>query len=92
VVMGDGVAVGGVSVLLRHVGSGGVTRVTTFSDGVFYAVGLRPGEYEALVPNEVLDLLKARQTPARFRVDPSPGGGVVEGIVLRLERRPEGAH
>ena len=58
--------------------------MTTFSDGAFYAVGLRPGEYEAIVPDEVLALLKARQVPVRFRVAPSPEGGVVEDIVLRL--------
>jgi len=89
VTLGDGAAVGGVSVLLRHLGSGATIRVTTFSDGAFYAVGLRPGEYEATMPADVLDLLKAQQASVRFRVDPSPGGGVVEGVVLRLERRPD---
>ncbi|HEX2637467.1 MAG TPA: hypothetical protein VHL81_10075 [Gemmatimonadales bacterium] len=89
VVLGDDAGVGGVSVLLRHLGSGATTRVTTFSDGAFYAAGLRPGEYEVSVPNEVLDLLKAAQTPVRFRVEPSPEGGVLDGVVLRLERHPD---
>jgi len=84
VVVDERSAVGGVPVVLRHLGSGAGIRVTTFSDGAFYAVGLRPGEYEATVPEEVLTLLKARQVQTRFRVDPSPAGGVVEDIVLRL--------
>lgn len=84
VVVDEHSAVGGVPVLLRHLGSGATIRVTTFSDGAFYAVGLRPGEYEATMPEAVLSQLHARGTPVRFRVDPSPEGGVVEDIVLRL--------
>jgi hypothetical protein len=91
VVFGDGRAgVGGVPVLLRHTGSGAVTRTVTFSDGSFYAIGLRPGEYEATVPAEILDRLGADQLPIRFRADAS-GEGATEGLVITLTPRPAAA-
>jgi hypothetical protein len=86
VVLGEEEAgVGGVPVVLRHVGSGATARVTTFSDGSFYATGLRPGAYEASVTRETLDLLKARQTPAGFGVEASQAAPI-DGIIVRLRR------
>jgi hypothetical protein len=86
VVLGDDqVGVGGVAVVLRHLGSGAVSRVTTFSDGSFYAIGLRPGAYEVGVTSETLDLLHASQTKAGFTVNPG-AGATVDGIALRLIR------
>lgn len=82
-----GVGVGGVPVVLRHVQSGATVRVTTFSDGSFYAIGLRPGEYEAAVTRETLDLLKATQSTARFQVNAGQGAAI-DGLVVRLTRAP----
>jgi hypothetical protein len=90
---GDGrtaAGIGGVPLLLRHLGSGAVVRTTTFSDGSFYAIGLRPGEYEASLTAETLTLLRARPGVVRFRVDPV-GGSTVEGVVLRVERETAGS-
>ena len=67
-------------------GSGAPVRVTTFSDGSFYAIGLRPGEYEATLSEETLDLLKARQPTVRFRIEPGTQGETVD-VVIRLERQ-----
>ena len=87
VVLGDsGAGVGGVIVTLRLVGSSAAVRVTTFSDGSFYAIGLRPGEYEATLSEETLELLKARQPVVRFRVEPGTQGETVEGVVITLEK------
>ena len=84
--LGEGAAgVGGVPVVLRHIGSGATVRVTTFGDGSFYATGLRPGQYEAAVTRETLDLLKATQSAARFEVTAAQSGPV-EGVVVRLIR------
>jgi hypothetical protein len=92
VVFGDARAgVGGVPVLLRHSGSGTVTRTVTFSDGSFYVIGLRPGEYEATVPAEILDRIGADQLPTRFRADASDNGAT-EGLVITLTPRPPTAH
>jgi len=87
VVLGDsGAGVGGVTVTLRLAGSSAAVRVTTFSDGSFYAIGLRPGEYEATLSEETLELLKARQPVVRFRVEPGTQGETVEGVVITLEK------
>jgi hypothetical protein len=82
----DRAGVGGVPVLLRHAGSGAVIRTVTFSDGSFYAIGLRPGEYEASVPAETLDRLGADQLPVRFRADAT--GQPAEGLIIPLASRP----
>ena len=87
VVMGrEGPGVGGVPVTLRHAGSGAVVRATTFSDGSFYAVGLRAGEYEVTLSRETLDLLRAQHESIRVRIDPGTEGGVLEGIIVELDR------
>ena len=50
------------------------------------AIGLRPGEYEATLSEETLELLKARQPVVRFRVEPGTQGETVEGVVITLEK------
>jgi hypothetical protein len=83
VALGDK-GVGGVPVILRHLASKVVIRVTTFGDGSFYASGLRPGEYEASVAPEALDLLHAVEVRATVTVDPGAGPGSVDGVALEL--------
>ena len=77
--------VGGVPVILRHLASKVVIRVTTFGDGSFYASGLRPGQYEASVAPEALDLLHAAE--ARTTVSVEAGTGSVDGVALELVPR-----
>jgi len=76
--------VGGVPVVLRHLGSGATVRVITFSDGGFYVFGLRPGTYEASVESGSLRALRMTGQPVRFTLDPGPQGGSLDGVVLRL--------
>ena len=83
VTLGDK-GVGGVPVTLRHLGSEAVIRVLTFTDGSFYASGLRPGEYEASVAPEALTLLHAVEARTLVSVDPGVGNGSVEGVALEL--------
>jgi hypothetical protein len=86
VTLGDK-GVGGVPVMLRHIGSGVVIRVTTFNDGSFYASGLRPGEYEASVAPDALTALQAVEARTTIQVDPAAGAGSVDGVVLKLTPR-----
>ncbi|MFZ5622841.1 MAG: carboxypeptidase regulatory-like domain-containing protein [Gemmatimonadota bacterium] len=44
--LADRTPVGNAVVTLRHIATGRVTRVTTFADGEFYLMALRPGAYE----------------------------------------------
>jgi hypothetical protein len=82
-----GVGLAGVFVLLFNVESGQTTRILTFSDGVFYALGLRPGTYEARVPDAMLDRLNAVSDPVTFEVG-SGDASFVEGLTLHVQRRP----
>ncbi len=61
--------------------------VTTFSDGTFYLLGVRPGRYEATVSRQVLEELGAAVEPAQFSVGAAVEEAFVEGITIRLAER-----
>ncbi|HKG94823.1 MAG TPA: OmpA family protein [Gemmatimonadaceae bacterium] len=80
--------VGGVRLTLREVGGADADRgrrpLTTFSDGDFTDMPLRPGEYEAAVDQSVLRQLGATAAPVRFTVRAVPDGDRVTGVELLL--------
>lgn len=49
-------------------------RFSTFTDGGFYAMGVKPGDYELAVDPSVLDVLQASATPLRFTIAPTTTG------------------
>jgi hypothetical protein len=57
----------------------------TFSDGGFYLIGVKPGEYELTVEPAVLERLGLKAWPIAFTVPSSAEGATVEGLELRLE-------
>jgi hypothetical protein len=59
-------------------------KLTTFSDGDFYAIGVRPGEYLLEVDEAVLARLGLTAEPVKFTLAPSVEGGTVQGLELRL--------
>jgi hypothetical protein len=66
---------------------GGLRRtVTTFTDGEFIAIGVRPGRYEVTVDERLLKQLQATVVPARFTLQPSADGTTVTGIEVVLRR------
>lgn len=75
---------GGVSLVLSHKKSGERRIVTTFGDGSFYAIGVRPGEWEIVVDPKCLELLQATATPLHFTIAPSVDGTTVEGLKVEL--------
>ncbi|MGE5090709.1 MAG: hypothetical protein ACM3OH_00920 [Bacillota bacterium] len=83
---GDGVqGVAGATLTLRD--QAGLERsVATFSDGSFYLLGVRPGEYTLSVDARVLDVLRMQVEPRRFSVTSSGEGP--ESIDLLLTPRP----
>lgn len=80
----DSSGVGGVTLVLRHLGTGHERTVTTFSDGEFYAMGIRPGEYELTVGPRTATRLGMSAPPVTFRMEASAEGGSVTGLRVRL--------
>jgi hypothetical protein len=81
-------AANGVRVDLVNVTSGETWSATTFSDGTFLRLGLKPGDYEATVAAEALARLGATATVGRFTIQPQDGRGSATGVLLRLTPRP----
>ena len=77
--------VAGATLTLRD--QAGVERsVATFSDGSFYLLGVRPGEYTLTVDARVLAVLRMDAEPRRFSVTTSGTGP--DSIDLLLSPRP----
>ncbi|MGH7559471.1 MAG: hypothetical protein ACRENB_00470 [Gemmatimonadales bacterium] len=74
----------GATVVLRHRRSGRERRVTTFGDGSFYAIGVRPGEYDVRLEESVADRLAVRSDPLTFTMPVEIDGATVGGLVLRV--------
>jgi hypothetical protein len=81
----DGVApMAGMTLRLKRRGSRDVRTLVTFSDGDFYAIGVRPGEYELSADGGVLSRLGLRSESLTFTMPASAEGATVEGLELRL--------
>lgn len=78
------VSVPGARVLLRARGAGESREVTTFSDGDFYLMGVRPGEYELTVDPGDQERLGLSGEPVRFSLPAVADGATVDGLELRL--------
>ncbi len=76
--------VAGVRVLLRNRDTGGVYSLLTFTDGSFYAMGIRPGRYDALADPESLAALGATATHATFVLRPDRDGDTVSNLTIVL--------
>ena len=79
------VPVPGARLLLRRHGSSQTARLVTFSDGGFYLIGVKPGEYELSVEPAVLARLGLSARRIAFTVPSSAEGATVDGLELRLE-------
>jgi len=80
----QGGGVGGVTLLLTERNSGAQRTVTTFSDGGFYTLGVKPGDYQLTVAPQVLEALGVRAVPLRFTLAPGAQGVGRSGIEIRL--------
>jgi hypothetical protein len=76
-----------VEVELRGLDNDQTYSVTTFSDGSFYLLGVRPGRYEATVSRDLLDELGLSVQPAPLTVGTSMDQAFVEGVTVRLIER-----
>lgn len=76
--------VSGVPIVLKHKASGEQRVIMTFTDGSFYAIGVRPGEWEMRVDAKCQSLLKASAEPVAFTLLASAEGTTVSGLELVL--------
>jgi hypothetical protein len=58
--------------------------LTTFSDGSFYSMGIRPGEWSLAVDSECLKLLESGAEPIGFTIRADDQGDSVSGLELTL--------
>ena len=86
-VVRNGKGVGGVTVVLTERRSGARRTLVTFNDGAFYLMGVRPGDYELAVQEQVLDALAVDADPLRFTLAPTPNGVGRSDLELRLRPR-----
>src|SRR2546428_774458 len=86
-VVRTGAGVGGVTLILTDRRSGIRRTLVTFNDGAFYLMGVKPGDYELTVAEQVLDALAVDAEPVRFSLAPTPNGIGREGLEVRLKSR-----
>jgi hypothetical protein len=78
------VPVPGATLILRHLGTGRTRSITTFSDGGFYALSIRPGEWEIRVDPSVVSRFGTRSDPVYFNIKPTLQGESLSGITLQI--------
>lgn len=83
----DGSGVAGVTLILTDRRTGARRQLTTFSDGAFYALGVRPGDYELTVEERVLTALDVRAEPVRFTLTSGVHGVGLDNVVVSLTPR-----
>lgn len=81
----DGRGLAGATVFLQHRTTGDVVRIMTFTDGTFYALGVRPGVYDALLPEGQLQRLGGTANRVEFVVG-GTGNNIIDDIVIRVRR------
>lgn len=75
---------GGVSLVLTELKTGRTRSLTTFSDGAFYAIGIKPGDYELTVSPQVLARLNMVAQPLRLNMPALMDGASVTGLDIQL--------
>ena len=83
----EGRGVGGVTLVLTDRRTGARRTFVTFTDGAFYLLGVKPGDYELTVDERVLDALGADAVPLPFTLAPTPDGVGRSDLELRLKPR-----
>jgi LysM domain-containing protein len=81
---GEGVGNARLTLVDRRTGTRRV--VTTFLDGAFLAVGVRPGSYEVTVDEQLLAQLQAIAEPTHFALRAAKDGTAITGVDVLLRR------
>jgi hypothetical protein len=86
-VVRNGAGVGGVTLILTERRNGSRRTLVTFNDGAFYLMGVKPGDYELTVEEQVLDALAVDAEPVRFILAPTANGIGRSDLEVRLNSR-----
>jgi hypothetical protein len=78
------VPVPGATLRLQHRGADDARSLVTFSDGAFYLMGVKPGDYDLAVDPEDLAQLGLSVSPLAISVPAEADGATVSGLELRL--------
>jgi hypothetical protein len=70
--------------VMRHRKTGRERKILTFGDGSFYAIGVRPGEYELRLDQAASQRLGAPAEPIRFTLPVELDGATISGLTLRI--------
>lgn len=76
----------GITLFVTNRRTGARMPVVTFSDGAFYLMGVKPGEYDITVAESVLNRLGVKATPVRFTMRTSREGEDVSGLDIQLHQ------
>jgi hypothetical protein len=79
--------VGGLALVLRNLKTGTERTIVTFTDGAFYAMGIKPGEYELRLDPKLAERRGITGEPLRATVAAEVDGASVSGLIVRLTRR-----
>ncbi len=79
------VPVPGARLFLKNRATRDVRALATFSDGDFYLIGVKPGDYDLWVDPGTLSRLGLTGAPISFTMHASPDGASVEGLELKLK-------
>ncbi len=80
----DSTAVPGVPIVLEAIATGTARRLVSFSDGQFYAIGIKPGRYRLRIPAATAQRLGLTAEPVEFVMPADVDGATVGNLVLRL--------
>ena len=86
-VVADGHGVPGVGLALVDRRSGARRTFTTFSDGGFYVLGVKPGDYDLTVDPRALEVLGMDAVPVRLTLTPTATGVGASGVEVPLRPR-----
>lgn len=78
------VPVGGASVVIVEKVHGTKIVTTTFADGSFYVLGVKPGDYQVMVSEGTQRKIRLSAEPVSFTVKVDPNGDSVSGLTLLL--------
>ncbi|HTC24313.1 MAG TPA: carboxypeptidase-like regulatory domain-containing protein, partial [Gemmatimonadales bacterium] len=79
------VPVAGARLFLKNRATHDVRTLATFSDGDFYMIGVKPGDYDLWVDPGALSRMGLSGAPISFTMRATPDGATVDGLEIKLK-------